>query len=142
MSFLLDTDHISLLEHRGGANYAAFALRLNLHAAEGICVSVISFEEQVLGARDRVLTAKKPEELLRGYEIMANIIDHYKLFPVLHFDAAALSAFNSLRRQKIRISTTDLRIASIALSKDMTVVTRNVSDFGRMTNLKIENWTQ
>ena len=36
----------------------------------------------------------------------------------------------------------DLRIASIALSQNMTVVTRNLSDFGRVPNLAIENWTQ
>ena len=45
MKYLLDTDHISLLEHRRGPLYAAMVVRLNLHAADGIGVGVVSFQE-------------------------------------------------------------------------------------------------
>ena len=34
----------------------------------------------------------------------------------------------------------DLRIASITLSKNALVVTRNYRDFSQIPNLKIENW--
>ena len=36
MTYLLDTDHITLLEHRSGPAYAAFALQLNLHPADEV----------------------------------------------------------------------------------------------------------
>ncbi len=36
----------------------------------------------------------------------------------------------------------DLRIASIALSHDMTVLTRNVRDFEQVPDLRIEDWTR
>jgi len=58
------------------------------------------------------------------------------------FDADALIVFEQLKLRKLRIGTLDLRIASIALSKDMTVVTRNLSDFGRVPSLKVEDWTR
>jgi tRNA(fMet)-specific endonuclease VapC len=34
----------------------------------------------------------------------------------------------------------DLKIAAIALAYDATVLTRNVSDFGKVTGLKVEDW--
>ena len=47
--------------------------------------------------------------------------------------ACELSAF--------RISTMDLRIASIALSRDMTVLTCNLGDFRKVPGLKVADWT-
>ena len=142
MMYLLDTDHITLLEHRSGPAYAAFALRLNLHATDGIAVSVVSFHEQVLGAHDRIVTAKKPQELLRGYELMTGIVEHYRLFPVLPFEQNALAQFDAFKRQKIRVGTMDLRIAAVAIANDLTLVTANNSDFALVPGLRLENWTR
>ena len=46
-----------------------------------------------------------------------------------------------MRRQRIRIGTMDLRIAATALANGMTVLTRNIVDFGRVPNLTVEDWT-
>jgi tRNA(fMet)-specific endonuclease VapC len=97
MKYLLDTDHISLLEHRRGPQYAALVVRLNLHAADGVGVCVVSFQEQFLGANSLIQTARTDQDLLRGYELLAGLLDHYRRFPVRPFDAAALTDFHSLR---------------------------------------------
>jgi tRNA(fMet)-specific endonuclease VapC len=49
--------------------------------------------------------------------------------------------FASLRALRIRVSTLDLRIASIARVRDLTVLTRNLRDFGRVPGLAVEDWT-
>jgi tRNA(fMet)-specific endonuclease VapC len=64
--------------------------------------------------------------------------------PVLPFDAAAAEVYGRLRAhlegEGRRLDEPDLRIASIALSKGLTVVTGNVRHFGRVPDLKVENW--
>jgi tRNA(fMet)-specific endonuclease VapC len=46
----------------------------------------------------------------------------------------------SLKARHVRIGTMDLRIASIALSLDAIVLTRNLVDFERVPGLRVENW--
>ncbi len=47
----------------------------------------------------------------------------------------------NLKSQKLRMGTLDLRIASIALSQNAVLLTRNLSDFEKVPNLKVEDWT-
>lgn len=61
---------------------------------------------------------------------------------ILPFDDAAADIFNELRKEGVRIGTMDLRIASIALSRNMTVLSRNLVDFMRVPGLRVEDWTQ
>ncbi|MEH2292429.1 type II toxin-antitoxin system VapC family toxin [Nostoc sp.] len=44
-------------------------------------------------------------------------------------------------RQRIRIGTQDLRIASITLSMNGILVTRNRKDFEKLPNWRLEDWT-
>jgi tRNA(fMet)-specific endonuclease VapC len=63
---------------------------------------------------------------------------------VLSFDERAAEVYGPLRaeleRAGRRLDEPDLRIASIALSRDLTVVTGTVRHFGRVPNLAVENW--
>ena len=60
---------------------------------------------------------------------------------VASFDAAAGEVFTSLRQQQVRIATMGLRIAAIALSRGLTLLTRNLVDFRRVPGLAVEDWT-
>ena len=42
---------------------------------------------------------------------------------------------------KIRVGTMDLKIAAIALANDSTLLTRNIQDFSKVPDLKIEDWS-
>jgi len=59
---------------------------------------------------------------------------------MLPWDSEAATHFTRLRRQGIRIGTMDLKIASITLAHDATLLTRNLSDFSQVPELRVENW--
>jgi tRNA(fMet)-specific endonuclease VapC len=63
---------------------------------------------------------------------------------VLPFDEAAAETYGSLRvrleAEGRRLAEPDLRIASIALSRGLTLVTANVRHFDRVPGLSVENW--
>lgn len=66
------------------------------------------------------------------------------VWKVHDFDAAAAEVYGPLRaqleQQGRRLAEPDLRIASIALARDLTLVTGNVKHFGRVPDLRVENW--
>lgn len=57
-------------------------------------------------------------------------------------DAAKKAAIirNTLEKQGTPIGAYDIQIAAIALSLDMTLLTNNTREFGRVQGLKLENW--
>jgi tRNA(fMet)-specific endonuclease VapC len=65
---------------------------------------------------------------------------------ILPFDAEAAQVYGPLRAdlkcQGKRLDEPDLRIASIALSRELTLVTGNVRHFGRVPGLAVENWLE
>jgi tRNA(fMet)-specific endonuclease VapC len=61
---------------------------------------------------------------------------------VMDFSQEAASRYAELLRQKIRIGTQDLRIASIVIANNGILVTRNQKDFSRVPGLTFEDWTQ
>jgi tRNA(fMet)-specific endonuclease VapC len=66
------------------------------------------------------------------------------LVAILPFDDSAAEAYGPLRarleREGRRLDEPDLRIASIAISRTLTVVTGNVRHFSRVPDLRVENW--
>jgi len=63
---------------------------------------------------------------------------------ILPFDEAAAAIYGPLRAELESggepLAEPDLRIASIALSRDLTMVTGNTRHFARVPNLPVENW--
>lgn len=67
--------------------------------------------------------------------------------PVLYFDAAAAAwRYGEIRAELERLGTpmgdADMRIAAIALSRGLRVVTGNERHFRRVPELEIENWLE
>lgn len=63
---------------------------------------------------------------------------------VLPFDAEAASVYGQLRAELeargLPLAEPDLRIASIALARDLTLVTGNGRHFDRVPALRVEDW--
>lgn len=141
MRYLLDTDHISFLQRRSGSEYVTLAARIAQYQPADFVFSVISFHEQVIGVHTFITRSQTSANAVRGYSLLMEIIQGFSAAPLLPFDAGAATVFEGLRAQRVRIATMDLRIAAIALSRDLILLTRNTVDFSRVPGLVIEDWT-
>ncbi len=141
MKFLLDTDHISILQKQTGPEYAALLARLALVPRADLAFCIVSFHEQVLGCNTYIAQAKTPADIVRGYQMFDRVLSAFAAALVLPFDTKASAVFDGLVGQRVRIATMDLRIASIALSQGLTFLTRKARDFSKVSGLVIEDWT-
>jgi tRNA(fMet)-specific endonuclease VapC len=141
MKYLLDTDHLSILQRQTGDAYRNLAQRMAQHSPSDFAISIVTFHEQMLGSHAYINRARSLNQVTKGYEIMARIVSDFRLIPVLPFDANAAVAYADLKTQRTQLAKMDARIAAIALSRDLTVLTRNDRDFGKVAGLVIEDWT-
>ena len=136
--YLLDTDIISLFQ-RG---HAKVCTAVSQHVPEEIAITVITVEEQLSGWYTELRRAKDRERLAAIYQRMADTVQFYASMRVVSFTEPAIVQYEQLARQKIKIRKSDLRIAAIALKCEAVLVTRNRSDFARVSGLVIEDWSK
>jgi tRNA(fMet)-specific endonuclease VapC len=141
MRFLLDTDHISILQRQSGSEYAALITRISRVPRSDLVLCIVSFHEQPLGCNTFIARAKTPNDVVRGYEMFDRLLSTFAAAPVLPFNKSASTVFDALVASHLQIGTMDLRIASIALSRGLTLLSRNTRDFGRVPNLDADDWT-
>lgn len=141
MKYLLDTDHLSMFQRRSGAEFARLSARMALHPPSDFALCIVSFHEQTLGCHTYPSRARTSADVVHGYSLLDRVLDAFATAQVLPFDAAAAAVFDGLPTRRLRLGTMDLRIASIALSRSLTLLSRNVSDFGKVPGLVTEEWT-
>ncbi len=134
---ILDTDHVSLLERQ----QPAIVQRYKKYPVGKTAITIITWEEQMRGRLNVIRQATSSEQRILAYTRLLSTISFLQNFPIINFDAMADRNYMQLLAQKIRVGTQDLRIASIALSCSAVVVTRNHRDFGKVSNLMLEDWT-
>ena len=139
--FLLDTDYAGLIQRKVQPQYSRLVARIQNHSLTDFYFPIVAFHEQVMGANLYISRAADVAGTVRGYRLLTEILVHFKAAQVLAFDETAARQFETFRKQRVRIGTMDLRIASIALSHDMTVLTRNLVDFQKVPGLRVEDWT-
>lgn len=141
MKSLFDTDHISILQRRSGPEYAILAARVAGQPPADLAYSIVGFHEQVPGAQAFINRARTTIDVVRGYVLLGENLRAFALAPVLAFDPPAAAVYDDLRARRVRIATMDLRIASIALSRSLVLLTRNTRDSGKVPGLVAEDWT-
>jgi tRNA(fMet)-specific endonuclease VapC len=77
---------------------------------------------------------------VRAYFEFENILRDFSVMQLLSFDRKAAEVYDELNQQKLRVGSMDLRIASIAIANQMTLLTQNTIDFERIPGLSIEDW--
>lgn len=134
MVYLLDTDILSNLMKRSPSS--ALVAKVARVPPEQQFTSSITLGELVYGAhRLRERTA-----------ILMEKIDNILVpnLPVLAFDTSAARRYGEIRAELERLGTpigdADTRIAAIALSRGLKVVTANERHLRRVPGLETENW--
>jgi tRNA(fMet)-specific endonuclease VapC len=141
MRFLLDTDHISILQRRSGAEYARLSNWMAQFTVQDFACCVVSLHEQVVGAHAFINKARDAAGLVRGYGLLERLPRDYLAFSLLPFDGPEAAIYYQLLGQNLRINVMDLRVAAIALSRGLTVLTRNLRDFSRIPGLSVDDKT-
>jgi tRNA(fMet)-specific endonuclease VapC len=139
--YVLDTDHVVICQQQTRPEYNHLMERVRQHQPSEFFVSIVTFHEQVMGWNAYLARAKDTVGVVRGYARLERVLANFSAAQVLSFGDAAADVFDDLRGRRVRIGTMDLRIAAIAISRGMTVLTRNLVDFGRVPGLDSEDWT-
>ena len=140
--YLLDSDHVVFLQRRGSPEFRRMSLRMARFAVTDFYFPIISFHEHFLGWNTYVNRANSPAGVVHGYQMMQNLLTDFANWQVASFDQVTAAKFESLRQQRIRIGTMDLRIAAIALVHGYTLLSRNLVDFQKVPGLVVEDWTK
>ena len=139
--WILDTDHVSLFLEGNKSVIGQVAKYAN-----DVSITVITVQELFNGWNGKLNDPRQANNLSYLYTKLWKTTEFFKVINILNFDKNAENCYNNLRQNsktlaKKRIEK-DLRIASIALIHNATVVTRNYKDFSQVPNLKIENWEE
>jgi tRNA(fMet)-specific endonuclease VapC len=139
--YLLDTDHLSLLE-RGNTESLPLQKRLATVPADAVATTIVTYEEQMRGWLERAASANTPERLEFSYARLLLHIQTFQNIPLFPFDQVAIAIFEQLKAQKLGvIGTMDLKIAAITIASNATLLTRNTKDFGKIPNLRYDDWS-
>ncbi|GHV73193.1 ribonuclease VapC [Spirochaetia bacterium] len=130
MAYLIDSDIIIYSLKRDKKVQANFLKNEKIPKF----ISIITYGELLYGAKKSEWVEKNLAEV---YRIKS-------LFPIIEIDLPIIEVFSDLkakyRKTGIVIDDFDLLIASTALTWDQTLVTHNVRHFGKIKELRIENW--
>ena len=138
MFAILDTDHFSAID-RDSAVAQTFHGRRREYAGE-LFISIITVEEVMRGWLALLGSKRKRQDEIAVYERMQHSAEMLAEWQILPFDREALLHFERLKGARIKMSTLDMKIASIALAYDATLLSRNLRDFRQVSGLKVENW--
>ncbi|MBS3965077.1 MAG: type II toxin-antitoxin system VapC family toxin [Methylomonas sp.] len=104
------------------------------HAANNLWLCDVVKAELYFGAY-------KSSRQQQNLQLLSNL---FQQFQSLAFDGHAAQTFGQLRahlhRQGQPIGPYDLQIAAIALANDLTLVTHNRREFGRIDGLRLTDW--
>jgi len=130
--YLLDTNICIFAINKKSPKLLA---KLKSQARRGIYVSSLTVAELEFGVQNSQRPENNRLALLRFLSI----------FDILNFDSCDAVDYGhlkvKLKRKGQIIGPIDMLLAAQALNKNMTFVTNNVSEFARIDELKIEDWT-
>lgn len=138
--YILDTDHVSLLLQGNQAIVSKVA-----QVYPNLAITIITVQEIFNGWVVKINDRGESANLVNLYTKLWTTQEYFKAVTIINFDNAAYTVYNNLLKENQQLNKKrlqkDLRIASIALSRNAIMITRNQKDFSQIPALKLEDWT-
>lgn len=136
---VLDTDHLT--EFQKGTSPEACRLKQRLaDSGDAYATTIISVEEIMRGWMAAIRRIHDPRRQISAYAKLRQLFRFFATWNVLEWDDRAAGEFEALKQAKSRIGTMDLKIASICLANDCTLLSLNRKDFDNASSLRVEDW--
>jgi len=136
---ILDTDH--LVEYQKGTSPQALRLKERLEqAGEPFATTIITVEEVMRGWLAAVRRTTDPVRQVSAYGRLRHLFRFFGTWDVLDWTPASAAEFTALKAAKTRVGTMDLKIASIAIANNATLLSRNLNDYRNVRSLLVADW--
>ncbi len=143
MIHILDTDVLTIAELPDSPEYLRLHSRiLQVAKDDTVATTIVTYEEQTRGWLAYASKSQETAHQVKAYAYLKRHLQTYVSLEVLDFDAAAAQEFSRLRSLRLRVGTADLKIAAIAISQGALLLSRNLKDFQRVPDLRVEDWTR
>src|SRR5947207_1973381 len=129
---LLDTDHVSVLGFPTSPKRESLTAKMRNSADDQFAIAIVTVEEQLRGWLAEINRYKEVHKQLPGYERLLTMMAFVEDYDIIPLDTRSADQFERLRKQKVRIGTQDLKIASIALVNDALLLSANLRDFRKV----------
>ena len=137
---VLDTSYVSLFQYPEDVRANSLRERLLVSPDRDIVTTAITPEEQMRGWLSAIHGQRDVHRQVTYYGRLVGLFRFFVGWRILPFDDLAAGEFQSLRAQKVRIGSMDLKIAAIVLVHDATLLSDNLRDFEQVPGLRVEDW--
>lgn len=135
---LLDSDHLSILQHFGSDRRARIVARMALATDEVFGTTIVNVEEQMKGWLATLAKERQALRQVSPYARLAGLFKFFQSFILAPFDEPAAELFNTFNR--IRIGTADRKIAAVARAQNALLLTANRRGYEQIPGLQFANW--
>jgi tRNA(fMet)-specific endonuclease VapC len=135
---VLDANHFSELVYDSARSAKLQQSFLTKQAQ--VFTTIITSQESAEGWFALIKRAPEVRSQVPAYTQYQHSLLLLQKLGMLPFDDESATRFEALQNLRLRIGTMDLKIASICLAHDATLLTRNLVDFRRVPGLRVENW--
>jgi tRNA(fMet)-specific endonuclease VapC len=138
--YILDTDHLTILQ-RGGQLAQQLKYKLADLDPNQVFTTIITYEEQTRGWLSYIAKQSSMDSQIIAYQELEKHLNNYRSIPVIGYDQNSAIKFKELRKIYKKLGSMDLKIASICITHQALLLTRNLKDFGQILELNAEDWT-
>ena len=138
--YILDTDHLTILQ-RGGQLAQQLKYKLADCDPNQVFTTIITYEEQTRGWLSYIAKQSSIDSQVIAYQELEKHLNNYRSIPVIGYAQDSALKFKELRKIYKKLGSMDLKIASICITHQALLLTRNLKDFGQILELNAEDWT-